>query len=171
MSSTVSFAETSSMSLTSTWAPSTANRTAVARPMPEPAPVTMATLPPSRVIASSIRFAAMTTPTFADRYGPWAFIAGASMGIGAALSHEAAARGLNVVLNARGKEQLERTATEVADKHGVETRTLAADLADPEIGTVVAAAVDDLDIGLFVYNAAVAPAGRFLDVDLDKHLL
>ena len=36
--------------------------------------------------------------SFADRYGPWAFIAGASMGIGAALSHEAAARGCNVVL-------------------------------------------------------------------------
>lgn len=35
---------------------------------------------------------------FRDRYGPWAFIAGASMGIGAALSHEAAARRLNVLM-------------------------------------------------------------------------
>jgi short-subunit dehydrogenase len=113
----------------------------------------------------------MASPSFADRYGPWAFIAGASMGIGAALSHEAASRGLNVVLNARGKEQLERTAADVAEKHGVETRVLAADLADPDIGTLVAKAVDDIDVGLFVYNAAVAPAGRFLDVDLDKHLL
>src|SRR5690606_6844950 len=38
-------------------------------------------------------------------------------------------------------------------------------------GDTVAAATDDLDIGLFVYNAAVAPTGRFLDVPLDVHLL
>lgn len=109
--------------------------------------------------------------TFADRYGPWAFIAGASMGIGRALSHEAAARGCNVVLLARGKEALEATAAEVAEQHGVQTRTLAADLADPNIGTVVSESVDDLDIGLFVYNAAVAPAGPFVDADLDLQVL
>lgn len=109
--------------------------------------------------------------TFAERYGPWAVIAGASMGIGRALSHEAAARGCNVVLLARGQEALEATAAEVAEQHGVETRTVAADLADPEIGAIVAGAVDDLDVGLFVYNAAVAPAGPFVDADLDYHLL
>ena len=30
---------------------------------------------------------------FAEQYGPWAFIAGASMGIGLAFSNEAAAAG------------------------------------------------------------------------------
>jgi short-subunit dehydrogenase len=109
--------------------------------------------------------------SFADRYGSWALIAGASMGIGRALSHGAAARGCNVVLLARGRDILEETAAEVAGRHGVATRTLAADLADPDIGTIVAAATDDLDIGLFVYNAAVAPAGPFLDGDLDLQVL
>jgi uncharacterized protein len=109
--------------------------------------------------------------SFAERYGPWAFIAGASQGIGAALSHGAAARGCNVMLLARGKEQLDATAAAVADQHGVETRTVAADLADPSIGRIVADAVGDLDVGLFVYNAAVAPAGRFLDVEPDIHTL
>jgi uncharacterized protein len=109
--------------------------------------------------------------TFADRYGPWAFVAGASMGIGAALSHEAAARGCDVVLLARGREALDRTAAEVRSRHGVNTLTVAADLADPDIGGIVADAVDDLDIGLFVYNAAVAPAGPFLDADLDLQVL
>lgn len=113
----------------------------------------------------------MNPTVFSDRYGPWAFIGGASMGIGAALSHEAAARGCNVVLVARGREQLEATAAEVRGRHGVETRTLAADLADPEIGRIVATAVDDLDIGLFVYNAAVAPAGPFVEQDLDLQVL
>jgi short-subunit dehydrogenase len=107
---------------------------------------------------------------FKDTYGPWALIAGASMGIGAAFSHEAAARGLNVVMLARGADQLERTASEVRDRHGAEVRTLRADLADPEIGHVAAAATDDLEIGLFVYNATIAPAGRFVEVPLDVQL-
>ena len=108
---------------------------------------------------------------FSERYGPWAVVAGASMGIGAALSHEAARRGLNVVLLARGRDQLEATAAEVGDQHGVSTRTIVADLASPDIGDVVAEATSDLDVGLFVYNAAVAPNSRFIDGDLDLHLL
>jgi short-subunit dehydrogenase len=111
-----------------------------------------------------------TTTPFAQRYGPWACVAGASMGIGRALSHEAAARGLNVVMVARGEQTLEETAAEVRDR-GVEVRTLAADLADPGVGQTIAAATDDVDIGLLVYNAAVAPIGRFLDVPLEQHLL
>lgn len=108
---------------------------------------------------------------FRKRYGPWALVAGASMGIGAALSHEAARRGLNVLLLARGAELLEQTAAAVRDQHGTETRVLAADLADPDIGALVEVATADIEVGLLVYNAAVAPAGRFLDVDLSTQVL
>jgi len=111
------------------------------------------------------------TGQFAEKYGPWAFIAGASTGIGAALSHEAARRGLNVLMMARGAARLDEAARSVQEQHGVEVRTLAADLADPDVARRVADAVAGLEVGLFVYNAAVAPAGRFLDVGLDKHLL
>jgi short-subunit dehydrogenase len=62
-------------------------------------------------------------------------------------------------------------AEEVRARHGVEVRTLATDLAADDIGTVVAEATDDLEIGLFVYNAAVAPVGRFIDTPLDVQLL
>jgi len=110
------------------------------------------------------------TSGFAEKYGPWAFIAGASTGIGAALSHEAARRGLNVLMMARGAGRLDETADGVRKAHGVQVRTRAADLADPDIARQVTEAVKDLEVGLFVYNAAVAPAGRFLDVDLDIHL-
>lgn len=113
----------------------------------------------------------MSQEQFAQKYGPWAFVAGASMGIGAGLAHEAAHRGLNVVLLARGREQLEATAADVAAQHGVETRTIAADLAAPDIGQLVGEATNDLEIGLFVYNAAVGPNARFIDGDLDLHEL
>jgi uncharacterized protein len=108
---------------------------------------------------------------FERRYGPWAFVAGASMGIGAALAHGAAARGLNVVLLARGRDLLVEVADDVAKRHGVETRAVAADLADPNIRDVVAEATDGLEVGLFVYNAAVAPHGMFVDTELDLQLL
>ena len=108
---------------------------------------------------------------FRERYGPWALVAGASMGIGAALSNDAARRGLNVVMLARSEARLRDAAAAVSSTHGVETRAVAADLADASIGDIVAAATDDLDVGLFVYNATVAPPGRFLDVPLDDHLL
>jgi short-subunit dehydrogenase len=107
---------------------------------------------------------------FKDKYGPWAFIAGASMGIGAALTNEAAARGLNVMMLARGEERLIDAARNVRETHGVEVRTLAADLADSTTAAKVAEAVEDIEIGMFVYNAAIAPAGRFLDVDLAPQL-
>lgn len=108
---------------------------------------------------------------FADRYGPWALVAGASMGIGRAFSHEAARRGLAVVMLARSEELLRQAAAEVRDEHGVETRAVVADLAGPQIGAVVARATDGLEVGLFVYNATVAMHGRFLDVPVDDQLL
>ncbi|MEX1007709.1 MAG: SDR family NAD(P)-dependent oxidoreductase [Acidimicrobiia bacterium] len=107
---------------------------------------------------------------FSERYGSWALIAGASMGIGRAFSHEAARRGLNVVMLARGEDLLRQTATEVRGEHGVETRPVVADLADPAIGTVVADATADVEVGLLVYNATIAMHGRFLDVPLEDQL-
>jgi short-subunit dehydrogenase len=108
---------------------------------------------------------------FREKYGPWALIAGASMGIGAALSHEAARRGLNVVMMARGEEKLLAAADAVASTHGVQTRPLVADLGDPAIGDAVASAVDDIEVGLFVHNATVAIPGWFLDVPVEDQLL
>jgi uncharacterized protein len=107
---------------------------------------------------------------FTTKYGPWAFVAGASMGIGAAFSHEAAARGLNVAMMARGEVLLREEADRVRDQHGVDVRVLAGDLADPGIAKVVADATSDIEVGLLVYNATIAMAGHFLDVPLEDQL-
>ena len=44
---------------------------------------------------------------FSAKYGPWALIAGASDGVGAAFADALAARGLNVVLLARRQAVLD----------------------------------------------------------------
>ncbi|MBW2424867.1 MAG: SDR family NAD(P)-dependent oxidoreductase [Deltaproteobacteria bacterium] len=105
-----------------------------------------------------------------QRYGPWAVVAGASTGLGAAFADEVASRGVNVVLLARRTELLEETAARLRERHGVSVRPVTVDLADPDLWEVVWGATQDLEIGMLVYNAMYDPQGRFLDVPLRQHL-
>jgi short-subunit dehydrogenase len=107
---------------------------------------------------------------FAERYGPWALIAGSSEGLGAAFADQCAQRGCNVVLVARRASLLEETAAHLRDSYDVATRELVMDLAGADAGAVVAGEVEDLDVGFFVYNAAYAPQGLFVDVPVADHL-
>jgi short-subunit dehydrogenase len=90
--------------------------------------------------------------TFAERYGPWAVVAGASEGVGAAFAAAVAGEGLNVVLLARRQGVLDLVAKEIESAHGVEARAVAVDLAADAMPTV-AAATSDVDVGLVMYCA------------------
>src|SRR5262245_6448497 len=68
-------------------------------------------------------------PFFAERYGPWAVVAGASDGVGAAFAHAMAERGINVVLLARRLSLLDEVAEGIRAASGVEVRTASIDLA------------------------------------------
>jgi short-subunit dehydrogenase len=97
---------------------------------------------------------------FAQRYGPWAVVAGASEGVGASVARLLGDRGANVVLVARGQAQLVETAATVA----TETRTVVLDLGTDGAADALASATVDLDVGLLVYNAGADPyMSRFLD--------
>ena len=89
---------------------------------------------------------------FVDRYGPWAVVAGASTGLGAAFADGCAARGLNVVVLARRAALLEETAVGIRDRHGVEVRAVTLDMADADLGAKLANATDGLEVGLLIYN-------------------
>lgn len=97
---------------------------------------------------------------FADKYGPWALVAGASDGVGSAMAEELARRGLNVVLLARRQAVLDDVAAGITTRTGVQTRTLAIDLAAPGASGDVIAATEDLDIGFLVYCAGADPNFR-----------
>ncbi len=103
---------------------------------------------------------------FAERYGPWAVITGASAGIGAEYARRIAERGIHVVLVARRRQRLEELAAIIEDACGVEVRVAPVDLASRDPMRVLQPVIEDLEIGLLVHCAGFGSSGPFLDMDL-----
>lgn len=97
--------------------------------------------------------------SFAERYGPWAVVTGASSGIGRQFATVLAERGLNVVITARRKDRLDRLAAELASKHGVQVQVLELDLTTTGFLEALLSATADKDVGLVVSNAGFGLKG------------
>jgi short-subunit dehydrogenase len=100
-----------------------------------------------------------------DSYGPWAVIAGASDGTGAAFAKELSGRGVNLVLVARRQLLLEELAAELP----VQTRVVPLDLSKAGAIEELARATADLEVGLLVYNAGADAVNLpLLERDLEE---
>lgn len=107
---------------------------------------------------------------FKTRYGPWALVAGASEGLGAAFAEALAKRRLNLILIARRADKLEALSSQLQDQYQIEIIYHSVDLADFQQTKQFVSNLT-VNIGLLVYNAAYAPIGYFEDIpeqDLDK---
>lgn len=107
---------------------------------------------------------------FTEKYGPWALVAGASVGLGAAFASELAQKGVNVALIARKPGPLGELSADLQRRYNVSVKTIPLDLAAPDMLKTIAAETDDLEIGLLVYNTAYMLIGPFLEHSLDKQL-
>ena len=67
---------------------------------------------------------------FAEQFGPWALITGASSGMGAEFARRTAASGVNVVLVARREDRLCRLADELQEEFAVQARIVVTDLSE-----------------------------------------
>jgi len=107
----------------------------------------------------------MTIP--APSPGSAAFITGASSGIGKALARSLAARGHDVVLVARRREQLETLAEELRSEHEIRADVVVADLADDTDRTRLLADVHVLDrpFDVLVLCAGFGMVGPYVDHD------
>lgn len=105
----------------------------------------------------------MSNDAFRSKYGPWAIVAGAAVGLGAEYSRQIAAKGLNLVMIDRDAIALAATADAIRTQYGVEVKTLEVDLARADVGARVAAGAAGLDVGLVVYNAAIGTVAPFLE--------
>lgn len=109
----------------------------------------------------------MLVPSLASlraRYGPAALVTGAAQGIGEALARLLAAAGFTVVLVDRQRERLHAVAASL-DAGAPPARVLVEDLADPSALDRITTATADLEVGLVVHAAALAPFGELLDAE------
>lgn len=100
------------------------------------------------------------------RYGGWALVAGSVEGMGAAYAERLAADGFDLVLLDLRRADIDAQALRLRDLHGVAVRPLACDLSRPRVVQSALDAVSDLDIGLLVFNAAVAANGPWDEIPL-----
>jgi len=97
---------------------------------------------------------------FAERYGPWAVVTGASSGIGEAFAAALGQRGVSSLLVARRGDELERVAAGVRGRGGG-AEILPLDLALPGSVATLQERTADRDVGLVVCNAGINPEGEF----------
>lgn len=95
--------------------------------------------------------------------GKRALVCASSKGLGRGCAEALAAEGVDLILNARGADQLEATADEIRTRHGVDVSTVAADVATPEGQAKVISAAGEIDI--LVNNAGGPPPGLWQDWD------
>ncbi len=107
--------------------------------------------------------------TLKEKYGDLALIAGASEGIGAAYARQLAAEGINLVLIARKKDQLERFALELTTQYGVVVNCIQEDLADPDAANRIMDQIRDEQIDIFIYNAGNSYIGKFEEQTWNVH--
>jgi short-subunit dehydrogenase len=107
---------------------------------------------------------------FAQQYGPWAVVTGASDGLGRAMAEQLAAGGVHVILNARREARLQALAAELTERHGVEALVVAADLSSREGIATLLSQTRAVDAGLLVAAAGFGGSGDLLDADLDHEL-
>ncbi len=91
--------------------------------------------------------------------GKTAIVCGASKGLGKGCATSLAKNGVNLVLNARGKDALEQTAEEIRKATGVTVTGVAADVTNDAGRSAVLAACPNPDI--VVTNAGGPPPGEF----------
>lgn len=89
--------------------------------------------------------------------GSWALVTGASAGLGKAIAQALAARGVNLLVNARREDRLLELAKELSGKHGVRVEPLVFDIRDSKRGESALKALGDVvpEVSILVNNAGL----------------
>jgi len=89
--------------------------------------------------------------------GSWALVTGASAGMGMAIARALAARGVNLLVNARRENRLLELREELSGKYGVRVEPLVFDIRDPKRSESVLKAMGEVvsEVSILVNNAGL----------------
>jgi short-subunit dehydrogenase len=110
-------------------------------------------------------------PDMREGQGKTALVTGASSGIGKAFAELLAEQGYALVLTARRRERLDELAVALAQRHGVQTHVIVADLAEPGASAQIVSELAQrrLVIDVLVNNAGYGVPGSYTNVPWADH--
>ncbi len=102
--------------------------------------------------------------------GKVALVAASSRGLGRAVAEELAYEGANLILCARGEENLNKVKSEIIEKTGVKVVAIAANLTEPgQVNHVVETGINEFSrIDILVTNTGGPPAGVFASLSQEE---
>lgn len=107
---------------------------------------------------------------FAERYGKWALVTGASDGMGREIALGLADRGVNLILCARRIELLNQISEDIKNRFPIQVKVFSHDLShDSEIDKLFQETAFE-EIGLFVAAAGFGTSGTFIQSDIENEL-
>ncbi len=106
-----------------------------------------------------------------EGHGKTALVTGASSGIGQAFAELLADKGYALVLTARRRDRIDALAAALRERHGIETHTIVADLADADASADIVSELQQrrLTIDFLVNNAGYGVPGSYVNVAWPDH--
>ena len=105
---------------------------------------------------------------FRDKYGPCALVVGAAEGLGEAYCVALAKRKMNLVMVDNRSDELKTLSSRLNEEYEILTQTLHLDLNNKEATAIILEAVNQLDIGLLIYNAAYSQIKPFVNYSKEE---
>lgn len=103
-----------------------------------------------------------------NKYGNWALVAGAALGLGESFCIALANQGFNIVMIDNQKDPLNKLSKKLITSYGINTLTIPIDLFNPDSAAQIIEKAQEKDCRLLIYNAAFSRIKKFTHHSSDE---